>query len=91
MAPSHALATRKRCSSQAVRSILPAAEVVLTVVAVFGAAASKNAPLRRRTAALRHPACYGALAMCMIGCAGQPTPSKIRVYHTLVAAPRGPS
>ena len=31
--------------------------------------------------------CYGALAMCMIGCAGPPTPSKIRMYHTLVAAP----
>ena len=33
------------------------------------------------------PVCYGALAMCMIGCAGPPTPSKIRMYHTLVAAP----
>jgi hypothetical protein len=31
--------------------------------------------------------CYGALAMCMIGCAGPPTPSKYRMYHTLVAAP----
>jgi hypothetical protein len=31
--------------------------------------------------------CYGSLAMCMIGCAGSPTPSKIRMYHTLVAAP----
>jgi hypothetical protein len=31
--------------------------------------------------------CYGALAMCMIGCAGPPTPSKIRMYFTLVVAP----
>jgi hypothetical protein len=31
--------------------------------------------------------CYGALAMYMIGCAGPPTPSKCRMYHTLVAAP----
>jgi hypothetical protein len=31
--------------------------------------------------------CYGALAMCMIGCAGPPTPSRSRVYHTLVVAP----
>jgi hypothetical protein len=30
--------------------------------------------------------CYGALAMCMIGYAGPPTPSKYRMYHTLVAA-----
>jgi hypothetical protein len=34
-----------------------------------------------------HSYCYGALAMCMIGCAGPPTPSKIRMYHTMVAAP----
>jgi hypothetical protein len=32
-------------------------------------------------------ACYGARAMNMIGCAGPPTPSKIRMNHTLVAAP----
>jgi hypothetical protein len=31
-------------------------------------------------------ACYGALAMCMIGCAGPPTPSKSRMYVTLVVA-----
>jgi hypothetical protein len=31
--------------------------------------------------------CYGALAMCMIVCAGPPTPSKYRMYHTLVTAP----
>jgi hypothetical protein len=31
--------------------------------------------------------CYGALAMCMIGCPGPQTPSKIRIYHTLAAAP----
>jgi hypothetical protein len=31
--------------------------------------------------------CYGARAMNMIGCAGPPTPSKIRMNHTLVAAP----
>jgi AAA domain len=30
---------------------------------------------------------YGARAMSMIECAGPPTPSKIRMYHTLVAAP----
>jgi hypothetical protein len=29
---------------------------------------------------------YRALAMCMIGCAGPPTPSKIRMYHSLVVA-----
>jgi hypothetical protein len=23
--------------------------------------------------------CYGALAMCMVGCAGPPTPSKFRI------------
>jgi hypothetical protein len=31
--------------------------------------------------------CYGVLAMCIIGCAGPPTPSKIRMYHTLIVAP----
>jgi hypothetical protein len=31
--------------------------------------------------------CYSALAMRMIGCAGPPMPSKIRMYHTLVVAP----
>jgi hypothetical protein len=31
--------------------------------------------------------CYGALAMCMKGCAGLPTPSQILMYHTLVVAP----
>jgi hypothetical protein len=31
--------------------------------------------------------CYSALAMCMIGCAGPLTPSKIQMYHTLVVAP----
>jgi hypothetical protein len=31
--------------------------------------------------------CYGALTMCMIGCAGPPTPSEIRMYHTLVVEP----
>jgi hypothetical protein len=31
--------------------------------------------------------CYGALVMCMIGCAGLQTPSKIGMYHTLVFAP----
>jgi hypothetical protein len=30
---------------------------------------------------------YDALAICMIGCAGPPTPSKYWMYHTLVAAP----
>jgi hypothetical protein len=34
-----------------------------------------------------HRKCYGTLAMCIIGCAGPPTPSKIRMYHTLVVAP----
>jgi hypothetical protein len=41
------------------------------------------AALRQYFAMVR---CYGALAMCMVGCAGPPTPSKIRMYHTLVAA-----
>jgi hypothetical protein len=36
---------------------------------------------------LKDGSCYGALAMCMIGCAGPPTHSKIRMYHTLVVAP----
>jgi hypothetical protein len=31
--------------------------------------------------------CCGALAMCMIGCAGPPTHSNFRMYHTVVAAP----
>jgi Reverse transcriptase (RNA-dependent DNA polymerase) len=31
--------------------------------------------------------CYGVRAMSMIGCAGPPTPSKIRMNHTLAAAP----
>jgi hypothetical protein len=35
----------------------------------------------------QHSDCYGALAMCIIGCAGPPTPSKYRMYHTLVATP----
>jgi hypothetical protein len=35
----------------------------------------------------KHGNCYGAWAMGMIGCAGLPTPRKIRMYHTVVAAP----
>jgi hypothetical protein len=31
--------------------------------------------------------CHGAQAMSMIGCAGPLRPSKIQMYHTLVAAP----
>jgi hypothetical protein len=46
---------------------------------------STKVRLARRTTVTSR--CYGALAMCMVGCAGPPTPSKIRIYHTLVAAP----
>jgi hypothetical protein len=40
-----------------------------------------------RSSALLLDHYYGALAMRMIGCAGPPTPRKIRMYHTLVVAP----
>jgi hypothetical protein len=42
---------------------------------------------RQRARATYRTPCYGVLAMCMIGCAGPPTPSKYWMYHTLVAAP----
>jgi FtsH-binding integral membrane protein len=31
--------------------------------------------------------CVTVRDMCVIGCAGSPTPSKIPMYHTLVVAP----
>jgi hypothetical protein len=34
--------------------------------------------------AIQDKTCFGELSMCMIGCAGPPMPSKIRMYHTLV-------
>jgi Chromo (CHRromatin Organisation MOdifier) domain len=42
---------------------------------------------RGSASSIKGRSCYGARAMNIIGCAGPPTPSKIRMYHTLVAAP----
>jgi hypothetical protein len=45
------------------------------------------AHMREHAVRQGHLKCNGALLMCMIGCAGPPTPSKYRMYHTLVIAP----